>query len=338
MKGKGIVSLLALCAVTSIAAGALAADLTADDFTDIIEAMSAPQKSKSTSGTEARASAMPALEFDSPGSVITQKEKGLVDWTQNYVEATGMAVAPRNMRGAQAKALARRGAMVDLQRNLLEFLVGVQIDARTVMEDFMANDTVRSEIHGIIKNVETLEGTWDGEAYTVKGRIRMGQLRTVIAPNIPPAPTVYPVVGATPDVTIHVDPEPEPAPAPRQRSQGKKQSQPKKAGYTGLIIDVRHLPYKPAMSFQVYDQSGKAVYGMSFVNQQNYLQSGLCAYYNNINYAKGEAHVAPSPIVAKAVKLGASNVDIFISNSDASKIRSSSPDFRKTCKVIVVSR
>ena len=263
-------------------------------------------------------------ESEGPGaSVVTQKEKGLVDWTQNYVEATGMAVAPNGMKGAQAKALARRGAMVDLQRNLLEFIVGVQVDARTVMDDFMANDTVRTEIHGIIKNVETLEGTWDGEAYTVKGRIRMGQLRKVLAP-------VYPVVGATPDITIVEEPEPAPKP--------QKKSQPKKERYTGLIIDVRHLPYVPAMTFNVYDQKGKAVYGMSFVNQNNYLQSGFCSYFTNINYAKGEASVATNPIVAKAVKLGNGNVDIIISNSDAAKIRSSSYDFRKECKVIVVSK
>lgn len=258
-------------------------------------------------------------EIEGPGSVVTQKEKGLVDWTQNYVEATGMAVAPTGTKGAQAKALARRGAMMDLQRNLLEFLVGVQVDARTVMEDFMANDTVRTEVHGIIKNVETLEGVWDGESYTVKGRIRMGQLRTII----------YPVVGATPDVTIYEDPEPAPAPT---------KPKPKKVRYTGLIIDVRHLPYVPAMTFNVYDQKGKPVYGMGFVNQSNYLQSGLCSYFTNINYARGEVSVATNPIVAKAVKLGNGNVDIIISNSDAAKIRGSSYDFRKECKVIVVSK
>ena len=264
-------------------------------------------------------------ENESSGSVITQKEKGLVDWTQSYVEATGMAVAPNGMKGAQAKALARRGAMVDLQRNLLEFIVGVQVDARTVMDDFMANDTVRTEMHGIIKNVETLEGTWDGEAYTVKGRIHMGQLRKVLAP-------VYPVVGATPDITIIEEPEP---PAPKK---SKSQPKPQKARYTGLVIDVRHLPYVPAMTFNVYDQKGKAVYGMSFVNQSNYLQSGFCSYFTNINHAKGDISIATNPIVAKAVKLGNGNVDIIISNSDAAKIRSSSYDFRKECKVIIVSK
>lgn len=260
-------------------------------------------------------------------AVVTQKEKGLVNWSQNYIEATGMAVAPRNTRGAQAKALARRGAMVDLQRNLLEFLVGVQVDSRTVMDDFMANDTVRSEVHGIVKNVEVLEGTWDGESYTVKGRIKMGQIRRVIAP-------VYPVVGATPDITIIEEDEQEEVQVKKQ----VKKANPKKARYTGLVIDVRHLPYKPAMTFNVYDTKGRLVYGIGHVNQSNYLQSGFCAYFTNINYAKGDLLVASSPITAKAVKLGDGNIDIVISNSDASKIRNSSYNFRKECKVIVVSR
>jgi len=264
-------------------------------------------------------------------SVVTQKEKGLVDWSNNYVEATGMAVAPTGSKGAQAKALARRGAMVDLQRNLLEFMIGVQIDAETRMEDFMANDKVRSELHGIIRNVETLSGEWDGESYIVKGRLKLGQIRQIIAPHIP-APAPYPVVGATPDIDIYIDDTPEPAPAPKKKAPAKK------ARYSGLVIDVRHLPYVPAMSFNVYDQKGRPVYGMSFVNQSNYLQSGICAYFNNINVARGDVFVSPSPIVAKAVKLGKNNVDIYISNSDAAKVRSSSYDFRKECKVIIVSK
>jgi len=109
-----------------------------------------------------------------------EKEKGLIDWSQNYVESTGMAVAPKGTEGAQAKVLARRGAIVDLQRNMLEFLNGAQIDARTTMDDFMADDRVRSEVHGLIRNVELLKGEWDGEAYTVTGRLKLAELRVII--------------------------------------------------------------------------------------------------------------------------------------------------------------
>jgi hypothetical protein len=123
--------------------------------------------------------------FVSPGFFAeaaerAEKERGLVDWGQNYIEATGMAVAPEGTKGAQAKALARRGAIVDLQRNLLESVGGVQIDSRTTMNDFMAEDRVRSEVHGLIQGVELLDGQWDGEAYTVTGRIRTSSLRVIV--------------------------------------------------------------------------------------------------------------------------------------------------------------
>ena len=248
-------------------------------------------------------------DVNGPGAVVVKTENGLMNWTENYIEATGMAVAPTGKKGGQGKALARRGATLDLQRNLLEFMKGVRIDGQTTMNDFMAEDRVRSEISGIIKNVEVMRGEWDGETYTVTGRIKLPPVRAVVAPKIP------------------VD-------------KSHKEAKPKKSAgrYTGLIIDARHLPLVPSMSFRVLDESGKPVYGMEFVDQDRFLQSGLCAYYNNINYAKGEVHVASNPIVTKAVKLKNGNVDIVIPNSAAAKVRGSSYDFRKDCKVIVVSK
>ena len=248
-------------------------------------------------------------DVNGPGAVVVKTENGLMNWTENYIEATGMAVAPTGKKGAQGKALARRGATLDLQRNLLEFMKGVRIDGQTTMNDFMAEDRVRSEISGIIKNVEVMRGEWDGETYTVTGRIKLPPVRAVVAPKIP------------------VD-------------KSHKEAKPKKSAgrYTGLIIDARHLPLVPSMSFRVLDESGRPVYGMEFVNYDRFLQSGLCAYYNNINYAKGEVHVASNPIVTKAVKLKNGNVDIVIPNSAAAKVRGSSYHFRNDCKVIVVSK
>jgi hypothetical protein len=116
--------------------------------------------------------------FAAPDSA--EKEKGLVDLSQEYIESTGMAVAPNGMKGAQARAMARRGAIVDLQRNLLEFIKGVEIDAKTTMDDYMADDRVRSEVNGAIKNVEVLKGEWDGEAYTVTGRLKLIQILEIV--------------------------------------------------------------------------------------------------------------------------------------------------------------
>jgi hypothetical protein len=252
-----------------------------------------------------------------PGSVVTQKDRNLLDWTQNYIESTGMAVAPTGMKGDQAKAMARRGAIVDLQRNLLEFMAGIQIDARTTMDDFMASDRVRTEVHGIIKNIELLDGTWNGESYTVSGRVRLLPLRNVVVANIVHDPVNISIV------------EEEKKTPPAKRTAGN---------FTGIVIDVRHLPLVPAMTFNVLDTNGRTVYGIEFVDRQHYLQSGLCAYFNNINYARGDLHVGTNPIVAKAVRLASGNVDIIISNNDAVKVRGNSYDFRRECKVIIVSR
>jgi hypothetical protein len=71
---------------------------------------------------------------------------------------------------------------------------------------------------------------------------------------------------------------------------------------------------------------------------EHFNASGLCAYLDNIETAEGDLRVTANPITAKAVKLADSNVNIVISDADAAKVRASVPDFRKNCKVIVVSK
>jgi hypothetical protein len=242
--------------------------------------------------------------------VVIEKDRGLLDLTNDYIEAEGMGINPTNADSAQGKALARRAAIVDLQRNLLEFINGVQVDARTTMENFMTDDRVRTELNGIIKNVELLDGEWDGESYTMRGRVRMGRVRAAMAPSLPkPRPYTEPPAKKT---------EPQP--------------------YTGLIIDVRHLPYAPAMTFQVFDASGRPVYDINSVLMERFNTSGLCTYFSNIEIAKGDLRVTANPIMTKATELADGNVNIIISEADAAKVRASVPDFRKDCKVIVVSK
>ena len=89
-----------------------------------------------------------------------------------YIEATGMGIAPHNAAGAQAKALARRGAILDMQRNLLASMSGVHTD-----RGFMAESRMRSEVNGIIRGVQLLDDKWDGKVYTITGRIRVDNLR-----------------------------------------------------------------------------------------------------------------------------------------------------------------
>jgi hypothetical protein len=93
------------------------------------------------------------------------------DWEQAYIEATGTAAAPANAEGPQGKALARRGAVVDLYRNLL-------IKAASGV-DLTPGGGARREAHGLLQGVEILDGRWDGKFYTVTGRVRAAWLRAV---------------------------------------------------------------------------------------------------------------------------------------------------------------
>jgi hypothetical protein len=162
----------------------------------------------------------------------------------------------------------------------------------------------------MIRNIELLEGEWDGESYSIVGRVRLPDLLVVVIPEIKASTA---------------KPKPEPS------------SPPKTSGrYTGLVIDARHLPIVPSLAFNVVDESGREVYGINFADPSFAAKSGLASYYNNIEYAKGEIRVATSPIVTKAIRLGSDNVAIVIPNSAAAKMRGSSYDFRKECKVIIV--
>ncbi len=249
---------------------------------------------------------------EAPGeAVVEQAEHALLNWTGGYVEATGQAVPPADKANtAQGKLLARRGAIVDLQRNLLEFVQGVKVDAETVMKDFMANDFVKTEVHGSIKRVEITASEWDGEIYTVTGRVKLEELRRAVTPALPTKP---------------LDRQAPPAP--------------EKGNVTGLVLDVRHLPLIPAMTFRVLDEGGREVYGLNSVDRERFLSSGLCDYQTNINYAQGAPRVADKPLVVKAVRVvEPRNVDIVVPNSAAGKITGSSYDFRVPCRVTVVKR
>jgi len=252
---------------------------------------------------------------------VTVKDDTLmaaINWTEDYVEATGQGLPPTGKENTpQGKLLARRAATVDLQRKLLEFLQGVRVDSRTTMTDYMVSDRVRTEVQGIIRNVEILEGNWDGEVYTVVGRVKLQDVRIAVVPELPEKPVAKQV-------------PPPPAPTTASAPKGR---------YTGLVIDASHLPLIPAMTFRVIDGSGKDVYSIVFVDKERFLSSGLCSYHMTVGYANIEPRVTDAPLVIKAVKtVGPYNVDIVISSADAAKIRNSSYDFRIPCRVIVVKR
>ena len=74
-------------------------------------------------------------------------------WGQEYVEASGIGLAPRSIPPAQARAMARRAAIADLRYRLAIRL---------------GNGDPRGHIRGI----EILGEAWDGANCKISGRVR----------------------------------------------------------------------------------------------------------------------------------------------------------------------
>lgn len=235
---------------------------------------------------------------------------GRVNWISGYIEAEGQAVVPARKKNTPAgKLLARRGAMVDLQRNMLETLEGVQVDGRTVMKDFEASDRVRTEVHGIVRGIEVTGVKMAGDVCIIHGRVPIVNVRKVAA------------------TAKHGSKKPS-GKAPAKRPA-------KKGNLTGVVIDARHLPVVPAMEFRILNENGKVVYSVDQVPYERFLQSGLCQYYNNINYAKGQLMLGSRFITVKAKTLSQDRVDIVLRNSDAARLAGKQP-FKKSCSVAVI--
>jgi hypothetical protein len=251
--------------------------------------------------------------------IVQQGQNATLDWSGDYVEAIGQAVAPTGKEGsAQGKLLAKRGAVVDLQRNLLEFVKGVRISSETTMENFMADDRVVSSVTGFIKNVAVTDSEWDGEIYTVTGRLPLKEIRTAALPVI----------------------QEKAAEEKRQKKAPKPQPRPKvRSGGTGLVLDCRNLPLIPSVTFRILSPSGKEVYGFDLVDMERFLASGLCDYQSNMNWAKGQPRVSDSPITIKPLSVKApQNVDIVVSEADAARIAALPDHVIKRCRVSIVKR
>ena len=63
--------------------------------------------------------------------LTTVKADAATDWNAGVIRATGMGVPTTGAVGAQARMLARRAAVADAYRQLLELTEGVQVDSET---------------------------------------------------------------------------------------------------------------------------------------------------------------------------------------------------------------
>jgi len=262
--------------------------------------------------------------------VIQQFDNGSVNWSTGKVTAVGVGAPPPNaINAAQARAMAKRAAVIDARRNLLEITQGVQLDSMTLVRDFIVrSDVVRTSVQGIVRNAQILNTSSlsDGSVEVTMVMSVTGQFANTVLPS-PPVPSGGQM--------IPFSPTPMPAPSTNR----PKSSAPTSEILTGLVIDARGLGARPAMSPKLLDESGKEVYGSAMVNREYAVQQGMAGYSKDLGAAQTNQRVTDNPLTVKGMRtVGPGKSDIVIPNNDASKILGAAENlsFMQKCRVMIV--
>ena len=131
---------------------------------------------------------MPVM-LSAANDVVQQFDNGTINWSRGQVTAVGIGAPPANAaNAAQARALARRAAVVDARRNLLEITQGVQLDSMTLVKDFIVqSDVVRSSVQGVVRNSQIVDTSYlsDGSVEVTMMMNMTGQLANAVLPKPP---------------------------------------------------------------------------------------------------------------------------------------------------------
>lgn len=256
------------------------------------------------------------LEVSAQNAVETF-ENGKIDWTTGVGSAIGIGAPPKKpINMAQARAMAKRAAVIVARRNLLEIIKGVRIDSLTLIKDFVVqSDIIRNQVDGYLERSQIVDIAYmsDGSVEaTVAMNLRGGFANLMLPKSIKSIPSIR-----------------------------QAQAPPGKQGeaYTGLVVDSRGFQVKPAMSPKIVDEDGNEVYGSSYVSRDYAINQGMAGYAKDITAAQTNDRVTNNPLTVKGIRTAdTGDSDIIISNADAARIKGAAEnlEFLQKCRVMVV--
>lgn len=255
--------------------------------------------------------------------VMQTMDQGQIDWSNGVIKVTGNGASPSKagMSTGQKRLMARRAAQADAYRQLAELIYGVNVDAETVVSNFVVeSDIIKTKVSGLIKGAQTGEVRYmsDGTVEQDMSLSLHGQnsLSSVLMPEIIQKKQIktqpsYPTATPTPQVSI-------PTPTPTSQA-----SNPISGTYTGVIVDCRGLKVAPAMSPQILDTNGQEVYiGDRPIDPDLVVNMGIVGYANSLQSAKSNTRIGLNPLILKAINAGGrQKTDAIISPLDAQKLQ-----------------
>lgn len=226
------------------------------------------------------------------------------------IQADGYGAVPAGMPAARGRLMARRAAIVDAQRSLVEQIKGTAVDANTTMENYLiTSDVVKTKVQGMVTGARILseEVTSDG-AYHVVMAVPMygvGSVADAAITAVTGGAAAVPMMQPSPSYT---------APAAAE-------------GYTGLVIDAKGMPLERTFCPGIFDTNGRAIYGVHNVDPQYAMTKGVAAYAQGAEAwaaaEGGQSRAGSRPLVIKAAALQERTkhkCDILVTPEDGDRI------------------
>lgn len=222
------------------------------------------------------------------------------------ITADGYGVLPTGIPIGRAKIMARRAAIVDAQRNLVETIQGTAVDSETTVNNFiLTDDVVKTKVSGLIKGATVVdEELLEDNMYRVVMSVPMYGVGSV-------AEIAYDaVIGNNQSQNISM-----------ADNAFIESYTPAENVYTGLVIDASGSELEKTFCPAIYDTNGRVIYGVNNVDKDYAISNGIVEYSNNINSLNTRAGV--KPIVIKIVSLKprvVNKCDVIISVDDADRL------------------
>ena len=268
----------------------------------------------------------PVLAASEPAGQFTEQitPNGSVNWTTGVATATGLGVPPRNAVSAmQSKEMTRAAAWSVALRNLLEVVKGIQVDARTTVQNYITTNTeVQTRVDGLVQGAKLVQERElpTGEFETTVQIKLAGQLSEAIVPK---GPRII---------------------SPLKRFEQVPRPAKPKIPYTGLVIDARGTGARAALAPRILTQEDE-VYSRNFVDPKfisgpSVEEPGRIAWYFT-DEVKAREHykVKANPLMLKALRAtGENNTDLVIEEEKAELVQVLPEhfEFLKQAKVLII--
>lgn len=296
--------------------------------------------------------------------VIKEDSSGGINWTDGVVFAHGYGTAKASLSSAQRRILARRAAVVDAQRNLLEMTQGVRINSVLRTDQAMQQSReIATRVEGIIKGAAITRDHYQNDVATVTMAMPIsGRFLQAVLPG-PPDNAIYRVTApgaidqllATADrwlgtfsllPTAHAaDPfvirNDKDAATVRlvlewmEKNQGLSAQaeldtalKAFEAGnqFSGLLIDASAVPdFELATIPNIRDEKGKVIYPTEATSYDDIVNKRGVTYDFDLEDAIRNKRVARTPFVIKALSTYKNLAsDLVIRIDDANRVGQSS--------------